>query len=483
MSVKLFLKEKLNITTLGLSKHQKIVLFVTLLFFYFFFFISSSGRNGSNDGGHIALASSIYFDHQLSIKKYEWKYVTAPDYAIKDSVMYSDRLPGTALLTIPFLGYSHALKKILPKKTASKSDYFYISATLLPNLAGVAGLFLLFLLSYHLFSFDYRLSLAMVIICGLATLYQLESTHIYSHIISLVGITFAVYLAVLARNWKNWNWTLYSIAAIIGFFTLVELQNILSIVPIFFYLMITNNLPLLKLKTYVNKQTIITACILLFFLGLLLCYNYITFGEFFLKSNKYNPFFEEEKTFLTALSGNFFEGLDNLITSFNNLPSYLDWSLAVNNGTPGVLIANPVFIFSFLGFIPFYKKHKREALLFLSLIIISILIAAFHVTTLVRHIFTIHVLLYFPIIFFIDWIKTQSITLRAFLYGSVTIITLLSFVKEIYLNNHYWGRNYDFTHFEYLQHLDVFVYLNLPVFLLIGIYLFIKRRRTSSFTV
>ena len=478
MGLKHFCKEKLNISSLGLTKVQQIGLFLTLLFFYFFFFISSSGRNGSNDGGHLALASTVYFDHQLTIEKYNGNYISKPDYAIKDGVMYSDRLPGNAICIIPFLAYSDAMKNILPQKTTSKSDYFYISATLLPNLAGIAGLFLLFLLSYHLFSFDYRLSMTLVIICGLATLHQLESTHIYSHIISLVGITLSLYLTVLGKNWNNWNWTLYTNAFIIGFFTLVELQNILFIIPIFFYLMITNNISLLKFKTYLNKQTIISAGIVLFFLGLLLTYNYITFGEFFLKSNKYNPFFEEEKTFLTALSGNFFEGVDNLITSFNNLPAYLDWSLAVNNGTPGILIANPIFILSFLGFILFYKKNKGEALLFLSLIIISILIAAFHVTTLVRHIFTIHVILFFPLAFFINWIKTQSKPLQYFLYGAVVSLSLLSFVKEIYLNNHYWGRNYDYTHFEYLKNIDVFVYLNLPFSLLIGFYILYQNNRT-----
>ena len=478
MRIKKFCKEKLNMPKLGLSKTQRIGLFLTLLFFYFFFFISSSGRNGSNDGGHLALASTIYFDHQLEIEKYNGNYISAPDYAIKDGVMYSDRLPGNAFFIIPFLAYSDAVKNVLPEKTAAKSDYFYISATLLPNLAGAVGLFLLFLLSYHVFSFDYRLSLALVIICGLATQHQLQSTHLYSHIISLVGITFAVYLTVLGKNSNNWNWTLYATAMVVGFFTLVELQNVLFIVPIFFYIMITNKLSLTQVKTYLNKQTIITAGIVVIFLGLLLTYNYITFGEFFLKSNKYNPFFEEEKTFMTALSGNLFEGLDNLITSFNNLPAYFDWSLAVNNGTPGILIANPIFILSFLGFIPFYKKSKPEALLFIALISIAILIAAFHVTTLVRHMFTIHVLLFLPLAFFIDWIKTQTKSAQYFLYGTVISLSLLSVVKQIYLNNHYWGRNYDFTHFEYLKNLDVFACLNLPI-VVIGLLYFSIKKRTS----
>ena len=75
---KLLLKNRLNIDKLKLTTLQRRLLFLVLFFFYVFFFISSSGRNGSNDGGHMALASSIYFEHQLSIKKYEWKYVTPP---------------------------------------------------------------------------------------------------------------------------------------------------------------------------------------------------------------------------------------------------------------------------------------------------------------------------------------------------------------------------------------------------------------------
>ena len=107
---------------------------------------------------------------------------------MKDGIMYSDRLPGTAAFIIPYLAYADLIQGALPEHTKSKPDYYFIAASILPNLAGVIGLFLLFILCYHLFSFDFRLSLTMTIICGLATLYHLESTHIYSHIISLVGV-------------------------------------------------------------------------------------------------------------------------------------------------------------------------------------------------------------------------------------------------------------------------------------------------------
>lgn len=423
----------------------------------------------------MALASSIYFEKSLSIEKYKYIYAFPPDYAVKDGVTYSDRLPGTAMFTIPFLAYSDFIKDYIPKSVSSKDDYFFISVILLPNLFGTVGLFLFFLFCFNIFNFNYHISIVCTIICGSATMYYLQSIHLYSHIISLVGVAFAVYISILDKNNNNWNTKLYIASAIIGLFTLVELQNILFIIPIYFYLLLENNKSIFSINSYFNSYTIISCSILGFFLITLLTYNYITFGEFFLKSNKYNPYFEEEKTFITALSGNFWEGLDNLFTSFNNTPSYFDWSKGVNNGMPGLLISNPIIILSVLGFIPFYKNRKAEAMLFISLIIISVLIASFHVTTLIRHIFTIHLFLFMPIIFFIGNISNYRKSIRFLLYSIVLLLSILSVIKQIYLNNHYWGRNFDFTHFEYLKHLDIFLFLNLPFVVVFIIFKIFKR--------
>ena len=466
-----------NIFTLEkLNKHQKIILMLVLFFFYFYYFASSSGRNGSNDGGHLALASTMYYDHELSVEKYMGTYLGKPDYAVKDGIIYSDRLPGNAFSIIPFLFYSDLVKPILPKTTQDKPDYRFISATLFPNLCGAFGLYLLFVLSFKVFLFDYKKSIILIVVAGLATLNQMESTHLYSHAPSMVLITLAVTITLLINKEEDWKKSLYIISAIIGFSTIVELQNILFIIPIYLYIV-------LHKKLYLNisnllKPTIIAAGIVSFFVGILIFYNYITFGEIFLKSNKYNPFFEEEKSFLTALSGNFFDGFDNLFTSFKNLKSNIDWSLAVNNGTPGILVSNPVFIFSLVGFIFFYKKHKLESILFISIISIAVLIAAFHVTTLVRHMFTIHMLLFFPFVFFLKWVSQQTKN-KAFIWNFIlTAVFILSFAKEVYLNNHYWGRNYGFFHLEYFQHLDLFIFLNAPIFVFVYLIVKFKKKQT-----
>lgn len=459
----------------NLKKNQKLLLIFVLFFFYFYYFVSSSGRNGSNDGGHLALASTMYFDHELSVEKYMGTYLSKPDYAVKDGVIYSDRLPGNAFSIIPFLFYSDLVKPILPKSIQTKPDYNFISATLFPNLCGAFGLYLLFLLSFKVFLFDFKKSMILVIVAGLATLHQMESTHLYSHAPSMVLVTLAVLIASFIKDKQDWKLALYFIAAIIGFSTIVELQNVLFIIPIYLFLAFKHKL--YNDIKFMIKPTVIAIGIVSFFVGILVFYNYITFGEIFLKSNKYNPFFEEEKSFLTALSGNFFDGFDNLFTSFKNIKSNIDWSLAVNNGTPGILIANPVFIFSISGFVIFYKKQKAESILFISIIAIAVLIAAFHVTTLVRHMFTIHLLLFFPFVYFLQWINKQT-KRKSQIWGFIVgAVFMLSFAKEVYLNNHYWGRNYGFFHLEYFQHLDLFLALNLPIFLLV--FLFLKYRKNK----
>ena len=461
-----------------LQKSQKIILIFVLFFFYFYYFASSSGRNGSNDGGHLALASAMYYDHELSVEKYMGTYLSKPDYAVKDGVIYSDRLPGNAFSIIPFLFYSDLIKPVLPKKTQEKSDYNFISATLFPNICGVLGLYLLFVLSFKVFLFDYTKSLILLIIAGLATLNQMESTHLYSHAPSMVLITLAVTIALLIKDKSEWKKELYIISGIIGFSTIVELQNILFLAPIYAYVVFQHKAHL-DIKKLINP-TLISIGIVSFFVGILVFYNYITFGEIFLKSNKYNPFFEEEKSFLTALSGNFFDGFDNLFTSFKNLKSNIDWSLAVNNGTPGILAANPVFIFSVTGFFFFYKKHKLESILFLTIISIAVLIAAFHVTTLVRHMFTIHMLLFFPFVFFMQWVSEQP-KKKAFIWHFLLTATFfLSFTKEVYLNNHYWGRNYGFFHFEYFKNIDLFIFLNIPIILLLLIRFMLKKNSPKT---
>lgn len=397
--------------------------------------------------------------------------------------MYSDRLPGNAFLIIPFLVYADLIEFILPaniypdsnggnsalsvspdNKKVDKLRLYIPAANLLPGICGVLGLLLLFLICYKIFSFNFPMCLITMIIDGLCTHNQLESSHLFSHAPSMLCITFSIYIALNSKQSSHWKRSLYGIAGVIGFSTMIELQNILFFFPLFFYVTKVNKHACFKDLSTTIKLILTCIVIIGFFIGVLLMYNYFAFDEFILKSNKYNAFFPEERSFFTALSGNLFQGLDRLFTSFHNIRSYWNWSHAIHNDIPGLFAGNPVFLFSVAGFIPFFKKYTPECILFLTLILISVSIASLHVTTLVRHIFTINMLLFMPFIFFLNWVRNLSRNKALIFYTIIFLVALLSFIREAYMTNHYY-RNYPLGKFQYIHYTPLFIFLNLPLFL------------------
>lgn len=223
---------------------------------------------------------------------------------------------------------------------------------------------------------------------------------------------------------------------------IIELQNVLFFIPIFVYILKSNKIDFKKstqnLKTIISIATIISTG---FFI--LLLYNYLTFGELILKSNKYNPNFPEEMSFLSSLSGNFIKGLDTLFVNFRNIKLLFNWDIAVRNETPGLFITSPILLFSIPGFVLFYKQHRNEALLFLLFIFINVFIAAFHKTVLTRHIFTITPLLFFPSIYTIKWfIKHNSIFIKTSGLGVLIILAFISATRIFYVIHTYYGREW-----------------------------------------
>jgi hypothetical protein len=171
----------------------------------------------------------------------------------------------------------------------------------------------------------------------------------------------------------------------------------------------------------------------------LVFYNYIAFGEIMLKSNKYNPEFPEEQSFLTSLSGDFVSGLDRLFTNFLNPEVWFNLELGVKNDIPGLLITSPILLCSLFGFIAFYRQHTKESILFILIIIINVIIGSFHKTVLTRHIFTITPFLFFPVFFVL-----KSISENKYKFLLIVIITFLagfSAFRVFYVTHSYWGRD------------------------------------------
>jgi hypothetical protein len=443
---------------------KKYIIVSVFIAFYVFYFCMSTGLNGSNDGGHVGLAKSVYYDQEFSVEKYYHIFVFEPDYAVKEGIKYSDRLPGTSLLILPTFAYSNILFN-MGLKSVTNTDFDVLIASILPPLIGVLSLVLLFVFYSSFFKIDLKTAMILTVIYGLCTLSMLESTHLYSHAPSLFLVTFSVFYAVLNRNNKNWKSQLILISIVIGLATLIELQNILFFFLITFYIIYSHRLK--EKKTELIKSLVISSIIIILFISLLLMYNYVVFDDFMLKSNKYNPFFPEERSFYSALSGNFFDGLDRLYTNFGNLSLYVNPYKARLNDIPGVFVSSPVILFSLLGFVKFYKLYKPEFYLFTGCICIASIIAAMHVTTLVRHIYTVNMLSYVPIVFFVKYMLSIKDSQKKYrLKFLFIIVVLISFVRISFSTISYWGR-YIEDLFLFSKELKVFFISNIPLVILL----------------
>jgi len=401
------------------------------------------------------------------VQKYSSSFNLIPDYAIKDSVMYSDRLPGNAFLLNFVLEYSDLFQSAFMTNANEIINYQITSATLLPNLCGTLSMLFLFLIFFKVFKVTFSTSIMLMLVGGFCTLMMQESIHLFSHAPSILLIISTVYFCFKKKeNLKKSDW--YIIAALIGFATCLELQNVLFIVPISLYFMSSdaNSKPY---TTIVNRQSVLlSTLILLTFISCVVAYNYWAFGEIMLKSNKYNPFYPEERSFLTSLSGNPLIGLDQLFTSFNNIEANWNWSVGTKNATPGLFPSSPIYLLACLGFIPMLKQYKKEALLLMAIILTSVLIAATHKTTLVRHISSVYLLLFIPIAFLIKEISNREsrskIFLSYFVFGTICIY---SFFKVMYITNHYYSRDFSFFEFPYLKNTTLFFAFNAPLLLVL----------------
>ncbi len=458
-----------------MSTKVKGIIFLIFLGIYAFYFFVSTGINTSNDGAHVGLAKAIYYDNDVKVGKYLGSYVKQPDYAIKEGVIYSDRLPGTAALILPFFAYADLIDTLGLETVNSQHELDIVIGSLMPPLFGILSVFLLFWFYYKFLKRSLKLSLICSVIYAIGTLAMLESSHLFSHAPSLFFVSLAVLLSISDTGLK-WQSSLIIIAVLLGFASLIELQNFLFFGPLMIYVLQKNQALRINKLSKLIKPIGLSVVLLSLFLLLLAYYNYFTFDDFTLKSNKYNSFFPEESSFISALSGNFFEGLDKLFTSFTNLKSYYDPEIARLNNIPGIFVTSPVMIISVIGFYFLKRKHKAEFWLLVSCILISNVIAALHVTTLVRHIYTINLLFFLPFVFAIEEIlEIQRSVKRSFLLMLAGLLIIISMLRVFYSTISYWGRNFD-TIFEYSEEWFIFLIANIPFLIIASLLIFRKSK-------
>ncbi|MDX2174697.1 MAG: hypothetical protein SFY56_16450 [Bacteroidota bacterium] len=410
---------------------------VTLLLISIYYYLSSCYINTSNDGSHYALVSAIVNKHTVIINDYV-KYTGKVDYAVKNGQFYSDRLPGNALLMIPFFAFGNLLELMHLDILSNHIPIQEVTVILLPNICGVLGILFVFLFCKW-FNCSYQKSLFFAVIYGLCTLNVQESTHVFSHAPSMCFVLMAFYFLVISPS--VYHKYFYVFVFLLAYATIVELQNCLLFLPAAIYSIQTKKINFKLLKANI-KVVVLSTLIFFTTLSILLLYNYIAFGEITLKSNKFNPEFPEEQSFLTSLSGNFWQGLDFLFTNFLNREFWFHLELGVQNNIPGLFVTSPILILSFLGMIVFFKKYTKEALMFLSIILINVFIGAFHKTVLTRHIFTITPFLFLPIIFLVNYFREFKSKISYYAFCLLFVFLAgFSCYRVFYVTHTYWGRD------------------------------------------
>lgn len=458
-----------------MTNSQRFILYLTVVCISFLYYLSSAYINCSNDGSHYALVSAIVNERSTEVSKYI-NYTAGIDYAVKDGKNYSDRLPGNAILMIPFYLYGKMLSAMGFHSAIDWRPIEEVAVVLEANLCGALGVLFLCLIFLH-FGFSFQLSLCSSIIYGISTLNWQESTHVFSHAASMCFVLIAIYCFLKTKALSD---KLFMIGLFfLSYSVAIELQNILYLLPVFIYMVRARLLNFSRL----NQDALILMKLLfvsLIGVMIVLLYNYFTFHEWTLKSNKYNPMFPEEVSFLSSLSGKPLKGLDILFTNFKSVQVYFDWSLATQNETPGLFVVSPLLLLAIPGYFLFYKRSRKEALLFLSIIGINVLIAALHKTVLVRHIFTITPLIFFPIIYVLQYCLSYSVHwMRIVCISGIVLLVLASMTRVFYIIHTYYGRKLDDL-FPFRKEVIVFAILIVLISVISVIFIIGKRSFKKS---
>lgn len=412
-----------------------------LLALNLFFFVSSHYIISGNDGSHFALVSALVEKRSVIIDPYV-SYTGHVDYCTKGGHDYSDRPPGTALLAIPF----YSLGKVAQyfgwdRQWSRDPNICEVFVLLLPNLAGTLVVLLMFRLLRH-FGCGVNQAMITALICALGTPIWFEATRLYSHIISMLAVLWAAYLVITTEQGPRAFRRLIWCAFLLGYASIVEIQNILFVVPFGLYAVCCGKLS----KREAVKTIAVAVAVFCAVYAILLIYNYAAFGELTIKSNKYNPGFPEESSFGAALSGNFLLGFDRLFTGFGNLRAVFHWHHGVRNNSPALLIQSPILFLSAWGYWKFFRTHRAEAIFFLSLIVLDTAVASCHKTVLTRHISTILPFLALPCYFAVNAAyermrKSGSRLSRFWPAALIASLFGLSVAHGYYVMNTHWGRS------------------------------------------
>ncbi|NDJ54745.1 MAG: phospholipid carrier-dependent glycosyltransferase [Chloroflexi bacterium] len=348
-----------------------IVLFVVVASIYF---ATTSGITSSHDGSHYALLRARADEQRWTIETYAdfMDDSPAPHIALRNGQVYSAHPPGTALLARPF----YAMGGVLPGPASplpSRHDGDnprLVYVMLLPVLAGAGTVVLLYyLLRYYDLSRFAALTTALTLAFG-STLWKYSSV-LYAHALAgfLVMLAIVMVLRVYRARYLD-VWSGIGLGLALGTSVLVEYANLLFVLAVCVYLIVSLNRELITGKNWWLSIALLIGSAALP-LALLVNYNMTNFGGPFMTSYNYAVNAPWAASLNNTFDFPFPRGLVGLLW-FGR-----DGQDQINQG---LLLLMPVTALGLTGIWSYFREHAREGVLVVGVFAVYLLLYATHHT-------------------------------------------------------------------------------------------------------
>ncbi len=379
-----------------------ILLFVGLSSFYF---ATVSGITSSNDGSHYALARTMVENHAFALKQFD-DYAEGNDIAVREGVLYSDRPPGTAVLSTLFYtlgGRLPAPRSRLPSRhDADNPRLLYVLLLPVWAGAGTAVLLYLFLRGQNVTRVG---AVTAVLLFSLGTAQWKYSAVLFSHALSGFLVLLAVFLAAHAAPSSRWGRYLL-LGFVLGFAVLVEYSNGLLVIIVGLFV-------LSGIRPFTPRR--ILAVMGPFVMGglvpaaFLAYYNNVNFGSPFTLSYAYAVNYPWAGSFFSTFSWPLLPGLRALLI-WGEGGGWCD-PTCVNQG---LFLLSPVMLLALPGVWFYFRRARvrRQFWLTNTVFVIYLLLFAKHFTSHGftgdgRYLVPFLSLLAIPLAYTLDWSLTQ----------------------------------------------------------------------------
>ncbi|MFW6082768.1 MAG: hypothetical protein ACOC8C_01800 [Chloroflexota bacterium] len=344
------------------------VLFVLLSSLYF---ATASGITCSNDGSHYALTRALAEEARFTIDSYD-QYAEGNDIAVKDEKLFSDRPPGTALIS----SVAYKIGGLLPKPLAplpSRHDpqnprLLYV--LLVPVWAGAGAAVLLYRLLRE-FGISVFSALTTSVVLGVGTTHWKYSSVLFSHAPSAFLILLALYLVIRpGRDARPSTVLALSTGFVVGCAVLVEYSNALLGTGVGLY-------ALLSLRSSSSRLRWVGEFVAggLGPAGFLALYNTVNFGSPFALSYQYAVNYPWAGDLAKTFSFPLHQGLRAML--FWGEGGGWCGGACFNQG---FLLLSPVLVLSVLGVLPYVRRAQRESLLILGILVSYLALFSTHRT-------------------------------------------------------------------------------------------------------